>query len=79
VELGDLGFDVWPLPRVPLRFILWRGEADIPASGSLLLRQSAVDYLGRMIHELVGLTVWRLKNIMDPEVKWGYYALAEEE
>jgi hypothetical protein len=75
IEGGDLAFEVWPLPRVPLRFLLWQEDEEVTAGGSVLFDRSAIAYLGDLVGELVWLTVWRLRNILKPEIKWGYHGL----
>ncbi len=70
---GDLAFVVWPLPRVPITLTLWRGEEEVPDGGALLLDRSAAHYLPGLLAELAWLTVWRLRNILDPEERWGYH------
>jgi hypothetical protein len=74
--VGDLAFTVWPLPRVPLSLALWRGDGEMAARGSVHFDRSALAYVGDLIGELIWLTVWRLQNILQPEVKWGYHGLA---
>ena len=76
LEGGDLSFEVWPLPRVPVRFVLWRGDEEVAAGGTVLFDRSAAEYLADLVGELAWLTVWRLRNILDSEVKWGYHGLA---
>jgi len=73
---GDLSFQVWPLPRVPLSVVLWQGDEEVPAGGTLLFDSSARLYLSGLLEELAGLVVWRLRNILDAEVRWGYHELA---
>jgi hypothetical protein len=73
---GDVAFTVWPLPRAPLNLILWRGDEEVADGGSVRFDRSAPAYVGDLIGELVWLTVWRLINILQPEVKWGYHGLA---
>ena len=70
---GDLAFVVWPLPRLPITLTLWRGEEDLPDGGTLLFDHSAAHYLPGLLAELAWLTVWRLRNILDPEELWGYH------
>jgi hypothetical protein len=70
---GDLAFVVWPLPRLPVTLTLWSGEEDLPDGGTLLFDRSANHYLPGLLAELAWLTVWRLQNILDPEVRWGYH------
>ncbi len=76
---GDLGFQLWPLPRIPISLLLWRGDDEFPAGGSLLYDRSAPHYLPDLLEELAGLTVWRLRNLLDPQVKWGYHERARQE
>jgi hypothetical protein len=73
VARGDLTFVVWPLPRVPITLTLWRGDEEVPDGGTLLFDRSAVLYLPGLLAELAWLTVWRLRNILDPEERWGYH------
>ncbi len=73
---GDLAFTVWPLPRVPLNLVLWRGDEELAAGGSVRFDRSAPAYVGDLLGELVWLTVWRLRNIRQPEIRWGYHGLA---
>jgi hypothetical protein len=70
---GDLSFLVWSLPRLPITLTLWRGEEDLPGGGTLLFDRSAGQYLPGLLAELAWLTVWRLRNILDPETRWGYH------
>jgi hypothetical protein len=70
---GDLAFIVWPLPRLPITLTLWRGEEEVPDGGTLLFDRSAIRYLPGLLAELAWLTVWRLRNILDPEERWGYH------
>jgi hypothetical protein len=72
---GDFAFEVWPLPRVPMRLMLWRGDEEVAAGGNIVFDRSAVEYVGDLVGELAWLTVWRLRNILEPEVKWGYHGL----
>ena len=70
---GDLTFVVRPLPRVPITLTLWRGDEEVPDGGTLLFDRSAVLYLPGLLAELAWLTVWRLRNILDPGERWGYH------
>ena len=78
LKRGDLAFEVWPLPRVPATLILWRGDEKTGNGGTLLFDSSMTHYLPGLGIELAGLTVWRLQNILNPDVKWGYHQLASE-
>lgn len=76
LERGDFAFKVRPLPRVPICLMLWWGDEEMTEGGTLLFDRSATHYLPGLLAELAELTVWRLRNILDPEVKWGYHELA---
>lgn len=76
LERGDLSFEVWPLPRIAIMLTLWQGDEEMPNGGTLLFDSSATHYLPDLLGELARLTVWRLRDILNPEVKWGYHHLA---
>lgn len=78
LERGDLAFEVWPLPRVPVALVLWRGDEEVTDGGTLLFDSTAAHYLPGLLVELAGLTIWRLRNILNPEVRWGYHQSAAE-
>jgi hypothetical protein len=75
LERGDLAFEVWSLPRLPITLTLWRGEEEMSDGGTLLFDSSAAHYLPGLLAELAWLTVWRLRNILDSEERWGYHRL----
>lgn len=76
-RLGSWALQVRPLPRVPVQLILWKGDEDVDDSGTLLYDSSALTLLPHLLTELAALTIWRLRNILDPGIKWGYHHLAE--
>ena len=78
LECGDLALEVWPLPRVPVAIALWQGDGEVADGGTLLLDTTATHYLPNLLAELAALTLWRLKNILDPEIKWGYHELGRQ-
>jgi len=57
LERGDLAFEVWPLPRVPVTFVLWQGDEKVAGGGTLLFDNSATHYLPGLLVELARLTV----------------------
>jgi len=75
VARGDLAFEAWPLPRAPVSFVFWQGDDEVDSSGTLLFDRTVTHYLQNLVMEFARLTVWRLKNILDPEVRWGYHQL----
>ena len=76
LDQGDLAFEVWPLPRAPMILIFWRGDEELAPSGTLLFDRSVSQYLQGLVAEFAWLTIWRLRNILDPGIKWGYHQLA---
>lgn len=42
----------------------------------MLFDRSVSRYLPGLEVEAAALTVWRLRNILDKDVKWGYHQLA---
>ena len=55
--------------------MIWRGDGEVPDGGTLLFDRSAEAYLPGLLGELAWLTVWRLRNILDPKHRWGYHRL----
>jgi len=45
LSLGDLGVKIRPFPFVPLALVLWRGDDEFPAEGSILFDASVSEYL----------------------------------
>jgi hypothetical protein len=45
LNLGDVGVKVQAFPFVPLALVLWRGDAEFPAEGSILFDASVSQYL----------------------------------
>jgi hypothetical protein len=78
LKRGDIAFDVWPLPRVPVTLVLWQGDEEVADGGTLLFDRTITHYIQGLVRELAWLTIWRLRNILDPEVKWGYHQLSNE-
>jgi hypothetical protein len=74
---GDFSFMAWPLPLVPVTIVLWRGDEETGDGGTVLFDDSVSHYLPGLEVELAALTVWRLRNMLDPGFKWGYHQLAD--
>jgi hypothetical protein len=58
---GDVGFEFRIFPRIPIRLILWEGDAEFAAEGNILFDES----IGRLlpvedIAWLAGMIVYRL-------------------
>ena len=45
LNLGDVGVKIPAFPFVPLALVLWRGDAEFPAEGSILFDASVNEYL----------------------------------
>ncbi len=78
LSLGDLSFKVWPFPHIPVTFVLWQGDKDVPPGATILFDRSINLQLPGLEVELAGLTVWRLRNILDRAVKWGYHQFTKQ-
>jgi hypothetical protein len=76
LQMGTLALQVRPLPRVPVRIVLWRGDEGVDDGGTLLFDSSVATILPNLLTEVAALTVWRLQNILDRGAKWGYHQLA---
>lgn len=44
-NMGDVAVTVRAFPRVPVTWVLWRGDEEFPAEGSVLLDRGVTDYL----------------------------------
>ena len=61
LNLGDVGVRIQVFPFVPLALVLWRGDAEFPAEGSILFDASVSEYL--RVEDTVILAetvVWKL-------------------
>ncbi len=45
VDQGDAGIELSPFPRLPVRIVIWAGDEEIPASGTILFDASAPEML----------------------------------
>lgn len=58
---GDLSYVIHVLPRVPLLYIIWQGDEEFPANGTILFDQYANAYLHTEDYAmLAGMTVGAL-------------------
>ena len=63
-ELGDASITLKPLPRVPVTFVIWGGDDELPPQANILFDQSIVSYLPTEdIAVLSGMIVYRLIRI----------------
>ncbi len=61
LDTGDVGVKIQALPLIPLGLILWRGDAEFPATGNLLFEDSVAEHLP--VEDIVILAetvVWKL-------------------
>lgn len=61
MALGDVAVRIPALPRVPIAYILWRGDDELPPSASVVFDASVVGYLdAEVLTALAELTSRRL-------------------
>ncbi len=70
VDQGDLGMVINTFPRLPLLFIIWRGDEEFEANARILFDLSATSYLnafelrmlcGEVVNRLIGIADGRLE------------------
>ena len=44
-DYGDVSVTIYAFPRVPITFVLWRGDGEFPPRGSILFDRTISDYL----------------------------------
>jgi hypothetical protein len=70
VDQGDLGMVINTLPRLPLMFILWRGDEEFEANARILFDASATNYFNAFeLRMLCGEVVNRLIRIADGKLE----------
>ena len=58
---GHMSFTVNALPYIPLTFVLWQGDDEIPASGNILFDDTAAEWLcAEDLVVLAGLPVYEM-------------------
>lgn len=63
-ELGDASITLKPLPRVPVTFVIWGGDDELPPQANILFDESIVSYLPTEdIAVLSSIIVYRLIRI----------------
>jgi hypothetical protein len=63
-DYGDAAVTFKAFPRLPVTFVLWRGDDEFPPEGSILFDSTASDYLSNDdIHTLCENIVWRLVRL----------------
>lgn len=76
-EYGDVSATIYSLKMIPLTLVLWKGDAEFSAEGTIMFDRTIVDYLpGEDIIVLCQNTSWRLVKLLkssgdDPKTKAG--------
>jgi len=61
LDLGHAAFTVQALPYIPLTYILWQGDDEVPPGGNILFDASAADWLcAEDLAVLAGLPLRRM-------------------
>jgi hypothetical protein len=61
VEQGDVAVSIDAFPRVPVTFVIWRGDAELPPQGNIVFDANIADYLPTEdITVLCETIAWRL-------------------
>ena len=45
MALGDRSFTINVLPYIPITFIIWQGDDEVPANGNIIFDENVVDWL----------------------------------
>ncbi|NNF98968.1 MAG: DUF3786 domain-containing protein [Desulfobacteraceae bacterium] len=61
IDMGDAGYQVAPLPLVPIQLIIWQGDDEFPSEANILFDESVGDVLSpEDVAWLAGMVVYRL-------------------
>lgn len=64
VDYGDVAVTINAFPRVPITFILWKGDEEFPPAGNILFDSTIPDYLSTEdINVLCEAIAWRLVKL----------------
>ncbi len=72
VRMGDLACRLWPFPRVPILFVLWKGDEEFPPEMNIRFDGS----INAQIQTLD--TIWALVNVVCRSLRAAGKAAAEE-
>jgi hypothetical protein len=65
VDFGDVAVRVPVFPRVPLIFVLWRGDEEFLPEGSIMFDSTVSDYLTNDdIHTMCETLVWKMVKLL---------------
>jgi hypothetical protein len=60
-KIGHASFTISALPLIPLTFVIWQGDDEVPASGNILFDETAGDWLcAEDLVVLAGLAVHKM-------------------
>jgi len=61
VDHGDVSMTVSAFPQVPITFVLWRGDEEVPPNGNILFDANVSDYLSTEdVTVLCETIIWKL-------------------
>jgi hypothetical protein len=64
-DYGDAAVTIDAFPRVPVTFVLWRGDKEFPPEGSIIFDSTISDYLTNDdIHTLCETVIWKLVRLL---------------
>ncbi len=64
-DMGDISFEIPVFPMVPVIYILWLGDEEMPPSANILFNEAAPSYLPTEDYAIIGgLTSGKLKKIL---------------
>lgn len=64
-KMGDLSFTIPVLPKIPVTFVLWLGDDEFPANGTVLFDSSATSYLPTEDFAVIAqFTVFKMKALL---------------
>lgn len=65
IEVGDVAVSIPVLPKIPLAFIIWRGDEEFPPAGNVLFDASAPRHLPTEDYALLpGLVLGKMKRLL---------------
>ncbi|MFC1872625.1 DUF3786 domain-containing protein [Chloroflexota bacterium] len=64
-EYGDVAVTINAFPRVPVTYVLWRGDDDFPPQGSVMFDSNVNDYFTNDdIHALCEVLTWKIVRLL---------------
>ena len=64
-DFGDTAVTFDAFPRVPVTYILWKGDKEFPPEGSIIFDSTVSDYLTNDdIHTLCETIIWKLVKLL---------------